>query len=199
MRKLPRLLSIIFISLLLSSCGSEYWDYHAGKTSQTSTNAAIVRESKEWTPEKLETRDLEILSTPDTRTLDRLISFIDGAKKEVLVEVYILTEKRIIGALQDAKKRGVTVRVILEKNVYGATSINSKAFKSLQSAGIDVTYASNKLYNFTHTKLLIADDTYVIATGNFSHSSFTSNREWYVVGKHPDDLATLHDIFDHDF
>lgn len=115
------------------------------------------------------------------------------------MEVYILTEKRIIGALKDAKKRGVDVRVVLEKNVFGATSINSKAFKTLESVGIGVTYDNSKLYNFVHTKLLLVDDAYVITTGNLSYASFTSNREFYVIGKNPTDRQALEKVLSADF
>lgn len=124
---------------------------------------------------------------------------IDSAKKQVLVEVYILTEKRIIQALQNAKKRGVNVRVILEKNVFGGTNINAKTLKTLESAGVLVTYDNSKLYNFVHTKLLVIDDTYIITTGNLSYSSFIYNREFYVFGTDGADLQTLENIFSADF
>ena len=91
------------------------------------------------------------------------------------------------------------MRVILEKNVFGATGINSKTFKELQNAGVFVTYDNSKLYNFVHTKLLLIDDTYIITTGNLSYSSFTTNREFYVIGRNPTDLQTLQNIFLADF
>ncbi len=131
--------------------------------------------------------------------LDRLVSMIEQSKKQVFIEVYIFTEKRILQALKDAKKRGVDVRVVLEKNVFGATSINRKVFKELQSAGVSVTYDNSKLYNFVHTKLLIVDDTYIITTGNVSYSSFTINREFYVIGENSADIQTLRSIFLADF
>lgn len=91
------------------------------------------------------------------------------------------------------------MRVVLEKNVFGATSINSKAFKALQSSEVSVTYDNSKLYNFVHTKLLLIDDAYVITTGNLSYASFTANREFYVIGKDSTDLQVLEKIFLADF
>ncbi|PJC56930.1 hypothetical protein CO024_00485 [Candidatus Gracilibacteria bacterium CG_4_9_14_0_2_um_filter_38_7] len=91
------------------------------------------------------------------------------------------------------------MRVVLEKNVFGATGINSKTFKELQNAGVSVTYDNSKLYNFVHTKLLLIDDTYIITTGNLSYSSFTTNREFYIIGRNPTDLQTLQNIFLADF
>ena len=49
--------------------------------------------------------DLNLEVTPDKKYLDRIVSQIDEAKKRVYLEVYMLTEKRIIKALKDAKHR----------------------------------------------------------------------------------------------
>jgi phosphatidylserine/phosphatidylglycerophosphate/cardiolipin synthase-like enzyme len=195
-RKLIFLLCPIFF---LSSCTNEYWQFHEQKQLLENTKQETTQILKEFSVDKIEPREVEILTTPDKKVLDRIVSMIDSAKQQVLVEVYILTEKRIIKALQDAKKRGVTVRVVLEKNVFGGTNINAKTFKSLQPAGISVTYDNSKLYNFIHTKLLIIDDTYIITTGNLSYSSFVYNREFYVIGKDGADLQTLENIFGADF
>lgn len=184
---------------LLSSCTNEYWQFHEQKKKLIEQRQSVEQNLTTFSVEKIEPRDMEILATPDKKVLDRIISMIDQSKNQVFVEVYILTEKRIIGALQDAKKRGVDVRVVLEKNVFGATNINSKAFKVLQSAGVAVTYDNSKLYNFVHTKLLIIDDISIITTGNLSYSSFTTNREFYVINRDPTDLQVLQNIFLADF
>ncbi len=190
---------LLFIPFLFTSCTNEYWQFHDKKEALQTENQTTQALLDVFSVDKIEDRDVEILTTPDKKVLDRIVSIIDGAKKKVSVEVYILTEKRIIQALKDAKKRGVDVRVVLEKNVFGATSINSAVFKALQGAGISVTYDNSKLYNFVHTKLLLVDDSYVISTGNFSYSSFTTNREFFVIGKNPSDLQVLQDIFSADF
>lgn len=184
---------------LLGSCTNEYWQFHEQKASLDNKKQSNEQSLRNFAVEQIEDRDVEILTTPDKKVFDRIVGMIEQAKKEVYVEVYILTEKRIIQALKDAQKRNVLVHVVLEKNVFGATSINSKAFKTLQESGIHVTYDNSKLYNFIHTKLLIVDDTYVIMTGNLSYASFTTNREFYVFGTNPRDLQTLKDIVLADF
>jgi phosphatidylserine/phosphatidylglycerophosphate/cardiolipin synthase-like enzyme len=171
----------LFSSILLSSCTNGYWQFHDAKKANQTKKQETKNLLDSFSIEQIENRDVEILTTPDKKVLERIIAMIDSSKKNVYIEVYILTEKRIIQALKDAKKRGVIVQVLLEKNVFGATSINSTAFKTLESAGISVTYDNSKLYNFVHTKLLIIDDTYIITTGNLSYASFTSNREFYVI------------------
>lgn len=195
-----RKLILLLISLFfLSSCTNEYWQFHEQQQKIETQKQETTQVLKEFSVDKIEPRSVEILTTPDKKVLDRIVSMIDRAKQQVLVEVYILTEKRIIQALKDAKKRGVDVRVVLEKNVFGGTNINAKTFKTLQTAGVSITYDNSKLYNFIHTKLLIIDDAYVITTGNLSYSSFVYNREFYVIGTDGADLQTLENIFGADF
>jgi phosphatidylserine/phosphatidylglycerophosphate/cardiolipin synthase-like enzyme len=190
---------LCIVPFFFISCGNEYWDFHKQKEIFYVQEIKTKESRESFDLEQVQDRDVEILMTPDKKVLDRIISMIEQAKNRVEVEVYILTEKRIIKALQDAKKRGIDVRVLLEKNVFGATSINSKSFKTLVEAGISVTYDNSSLYNFVHTKLLLIDNTYIITTGNLSYASFTSNREMYIIGKNSSDLAALNHIFDADF
>lgn len=91
------------------------------------------------------------------------------------------------------------MQVVLEKNVFGATGINSKTFKELQNVGILVTYDNSKLYNFVHTKLILIDDISIITTGNLSYSSFTTNREFFVINQNLVDMQSLKRIFNADF
>lgn len=127
-------LTVLFLTISLSSCTNEYWQFHEQKQALETQKQSSEKILQDFSVSKIEDRQVEILATPDKKVLDRLVSLIDRGKKEVYVEVYILTEKRIIQALKDAEKRGVDVRVVLEKNVFGATSINSKTFKTLADA-----------------------------------------------------------------
>ncbi len=45
---------------------------------------------------------------------------IRSAQRSVWVEVYLLTDRAVINALEDAAQRGVDVRVMLEANPYGS-------------------------------------------------------------------------------
>lgn len=99
----------LFISvlpiLLATSCTDEYWRFHEEKRSLDIQKQATGQRIQDFRIEQIEDRDIEVLTTPDKKVLDRLLSMIDRSEKQVFVEVYILTEKRIIQALKDAKKR----------------------------------------------------------------------------------------------
>src|SRR5450432_831189 len=44
---------------------------------------------------------------------------IAGAKKTILLEMYLLTERKVINALEEAAQRGIAVHVMLEQHPYG--------------------------------------------------------------------------------
>lgn len=96
---------VFFLVFFLTSCTNEYWQFHDQKSKLNDQKQSIEESLTTFGVEKIEPRDIEILTTPDKKVLDRLVSMIDRSEKQVFVEVYILTEKRIIQALEDAKKR----------------------------------------------------------------------------------------------
>lgn len=96
---------LVFSVFILSSCTNEYWRFHEIKQSLGKERQETKQLLQDFSVERIENRDIEILTTPDKRVLDRIVSMIEQSKKQVFVEVYILTEKRIIQALKDAERR----------------------------------------------------------------------------------------------
>lgn len=45
-----------------------------------------------------------------------VLDALNASRKSVLMEMYLLTDKKIIGALKRAKARGADVRILLEKS-----------------------------------------------------------------------------------
>lgn len=133
------------------------------------------------------------------KLLDELVWKIDSAEKKVYLEVYIFTEKRIRKAIIDAHKRWVDVKVILEKNVYKAPTLNTQAFKDLQKAWVPVVYSNPENYSLNHSKMMIVDDEVILSTGNYSYSTFRYNREFFVFLKNPALENTFWEIFQNDF
>jgi len=85
-----------------------------------------------------------------------VISAISKAKKGIDVEVYELTDEKVIDALIERAKAGVSVRAIL--NHYGAKSDvpNQAAYSKLSENGVQVQFSSPK-FKFTHEKAIIVD------------------------------------------
>lgn len=85
--------------------------------------------------------------------------------------------------------------MVLEGNVFGTPQINTPVFKKLRNAGIQVFYADNYRYTFTHAKFWIIDQTYSISTGNWTASFFNKNREYIYTGTDIPTLRFLEEIF----
>lgn len=84
---------------------------------------------------------------------------------------------RLVQALIAARKRGVDVKVILENSNFD-TDLNANnldAAATLRGAGIDVR--SDLYGTTTHAKLVVADDTTIVYTGNWNYASMTRNHE----------------------
>lgn len=93
-----------------------------------------------------------------------IISEIDQSKESVLVQEYTFTFETIARALISAKKRGVDVKVILDKSqLHSKYSVINKLFLN----GIPV-WIDDKL-KIAHNKVIIVDNEKVI-TGSFNLS-----------------------------
>ncbi len=97
---------------------------------------------------------------------------------------------QLIGALIEAKKRGVEVEVILDQNVdfvqrkhasdWESKIKSTRAYKRLKDAGIKVSYDESARY--THAKCVIIDKKIVIlGSTNWTESSFDNNIETSVL------------------
>lgn len=127
----------------------------------------------------------------------KVIDFIDQAEESLDIEVYVFTSEEVIDALERAKDRGVTVRIILEKRVIGGK--NCATYSELAARGFLVKYASYD-YALTHSKFIIRDKKEVlIGSHNFSDSALFKNREASVIIKHNPTVQKFIEIFETDW
>jgi cardiolipin synthase A/B len=137
---------------------------------------------------------------------DRVItSAIAGAKKSILLEMYLLTERKVISALEEAAQRGIDVRVMLEMHPYGSGSISPReTLDRLQAAGVKAE-GTNPSFALTHEKGMVIDgSTAYIMTSNFTasalgSSSYTENREYGIIDNNGQDVQAVSTIFNADW
>lgn len=184
--------------IILPGCTNEYFDYHARQTAYNKDQALTRSALETWNIASIPETDISIFTSPPITSLDRIIETLRSAKNRIWLEVYMLSEKRIIAALAEAQTRGVDVRIILEPNPYGNPYINKKAFTTLENKKIAVSWADGSRFNFTHAKFFVIDDSYLIMTANMTHSAFATNREFYIEGHDSKILETLSRIFESD-
>jgi len=118
-----------------------------------------------------------------------VLEAIRGARRSLDAVVYLLTDRSVIDALVNAHRRGVAVRVMLERDPYGSGPGNASAHDQLLRAGVDVRWA-NPAFTLTHEKALIADgETALIMTLNLVYSAFHGNREYGIITRDPAEVA----------
>jgi cardiolipin synthase A/B len=76
---------------------------------------------------------------------------IRAARRSLDLEIYLVSDEAILRALEEARGRGVDVRVILEQHPFGGEGGQPEIFARLQNAGIAVQWG-NPLFHFTHLK-----------------------------------------------
>src|SRR5829696_7934963 len=78
-----------------------------------------------------------------------LLDEIRAARQSIELEVYLLSDEAILRSLEDAQRRGVAVRVILEEHPFGGGGGQEEIFARLENAGIAVRWG-NPVFRFSH-------------------------------------------------
>ncbi len=139
---------------------------------------------------KISTRPGDIVMLPDETYYDTLVDFIRGADHSIDIAMFLFKTTSspqnraalLVKELIKARKKGVTVRVVLENSGY-AESINKenkKVAATLRKNKIKVVFDSPNIT--THAKIVVIDKRYsFIGSHNFSHSALAFNHEFSVL------------------
>lgn len=106
---------------------------------------------------------IHVCFTPGQDCTGEIIKILNGAKLTIYVQAYSFTSAPIAEALLNAKKRGVNVKVILDKSQYKSEKYSSAKF--LKNHDIPVWIDAKPA--IAHNKIMIIDDQLVI-TGSFN-------------------------------
>ena len=114
---------------------------------------------------------IEVLFSPEQgeEILQTLESAIQSAEKRVYILIYSFTLDELAQAIIDKYEEGVDVRIILDKGQAG-----SKVTENLKQAGIPLILKAGSEGGYMHLKVLIADDT--VLTGSYNYSNNTTYR-----------------------
>ncbi len=98
-----------------------------------------------------------------------VVDIIEGARKQVLVQAYLLTSKRIATTLVAAHRRGIDVRVLVDAGQL--EKVASPVANALSAAGIPV-WTETKYQN-AHNKIIVVDagaPSAIVVTGSFNYT-----------------------------
>jgi phospholipase D len=108
--------------------------------------------------------------TPDSRCTEGIVKAIQNAHSSIYVQAYGFTSHPIAQALVEAKKRGVDVRVILDKSQQ--TAKKSQIHLLLQN---NIPVSIDSVSGIAHNKVMILDETHVL-TGSFNFTAAADSR-----------------------
>jgi phosphatidylserine/phosphatidylglycerophosphate/cardiolipin synthase-like enzyme len=114
-----------------------------------------------------------------------------GARKQVLVQAYLLTNKKIANTLIAVHRRGIDVRVLADAEQL--TQSESSMLPDLAAAGIPVWLETK--YQNAHNKIIIIDAampeaTVITGSFNFTWSAQHRNAENILVARNNPSLAS---------
>ncbi|MGH7042584.1 MAG: phospholipase D family protein [Acetobacteraceae bacterium] len=112
-----------------------------------------------------------------------VISAIAAARRTVRLQIYAFTSRPILAALVAARRRGVAVRVIVDREQFRNDRDDAKAVRRLAAAGIPVFI--DTVPGLMHDKIMIVDDTNVL-TGSFNYT-------WSAEHRNAENLISIHD------
>jgi phosphatidylserine/phosphatidylglycerophosphate/cardiolipin synthase-like enzyme len=139
-----------------------------------------------------------LIVEPDDGKSD-VISAINGAKSNVTLTIYELTDSDIVTAIVNAKQRGVDVRVIYNSASFGKDNPNTKLILILNNTGIKTKPAS-PTFEVTHQKTLVVDNSEaIIMTFNLEPEYFKTTRDFAVVTTNPDEIQEIETVFNADW
>lgn len=162
------------------------------------TLAQAPRESRseglQWSPIGRGLTTSQFLVEPD-RGVRPLVRLLDHAQSRIFVETYILSDRRVVRALERASAQGVAVYVLLERSPFGLGDQPVRMADQLRAAGIFVRWASGSFY-LMHAKFMVIDDRVsVVSTANFSRAGFTVDRDFIAVVTTPVVVHEVSDLF----
>lgn len=111
-----------------------------------------------------------------------IIAFIQQARGTLDINAYLATDRRVIQAITRDVRRGIRVRIVIDRRPYGGRPRGEMA--RLRATGAQVRFAPARFtgrYRFDHAKYMVSGRRAEIGTANLTWSAFHKNREYLYV------------------
>jgi phosphatidylserine/phosphatidylglycerophosphate/cardiolipin synthase-like enzyme len=156
-------LTVIFVAGLIAGALLMYSS--ASQQSRTTTITTTLYAT--YTTTATETvRDVEVVCFSRAERCDDLLTgLIRGSKDRIYVAIYSFTSDRLAEALIEARRRGVDVRVVMERR---EANVTGSEYPRLLGAGVDVRLDANP--GLMHHKFMVIDGE-IVVTGSYNWSA----------------------------
>ncbi len=173
--------------LFIVGYGLSAWHFEFGKT-----------EHQDYVFDSTYTIDTTgVLRTSPFETEQKFLGLINNAQQRIYIQSYLVTNKKIITALQQASTRSwIDVKMMIERKPYQSYRDDYAALEYYFSGtSIELLPDTQLGLDYLHAKLTIIDDAYIVQTANLTASSFTKNREHFLYGTDTTILSWLIQVF----
>ena len=122
--------------------------------------------------------DLWILPDAKNYALDHLVKLLRQAKQKIFVAMFTFTHPTLMQELIEAKKRGVSVEVAIDRT--SSKGASKETIKTLKEHFIPVRTSIGM--QFLHHKFLLVDEKHlVLGSANWTKSAFYKNRDCFLI------------------
>ena len=129
-------------------------------------------------------------------TQPTIYDFINSATSSLDMTMYELEDTTAVNDLIALEKKGVTVRVVLDR---AHQSANSSAYTALTNAGVGVVWSPSS-FVYTHQKTITVDATKsLVLTGNLTSQYYSTGRDYGVFTDDTRDVAAIEKVFAADY
>lgn len=122
--------------------------------------------------------ELYFLPERNSLALYRILSILDSAKKEIQVALFTFTHPKIQLALSRARKRGVTVTVVIDQ--FLAKGCCKKTVNQLKQSNC-IVHTSNSYKLMHHKWARIDKNIFITGSANWTKSAFEKNRDYLLI------------------
>jgi phosphatidylserine/phosphatidylglycerophosphate/cardiolipin synthase-like enzyme len=193
--RLVALAAILTLLLSVWGCGGAATDTGNKKPATNTAAISQVKAAKAPMPAAIKqpntvkaTGTVEVAFSPNGGGAGIIINAITQAKKSIKVQAYSFTNADIAKALLDSSKRGVDVKVVLDKS-QETEKYTSATF--LANAGVPVRIDDD--FAIAHNKIMILDEeTVITGSFNFTKAAEERNAENVLVIRGNKELANLY-------
>jgi len=128
-----------------------------------------------------------------------ILAAIEGAAQTLRVKMFVFSDPALRKAIIAAKRRGVTVRVMLNPARRSGEQENEAARTALERADIAVQDAS-PAFALTHEKSMVVDDvTAFVNSLNWTTRNLTETRDYAVITTRGHDVSEIIECFEADW
>ncbi|MEV0183500.1 phospholipase D-like domain-containing protein [Streptomyces sp. NPDC050625] len=125
-----------------------------------------------------------------------IYDFVNSATTSLDMTMYELEDTTAVNDLIALKNKGVTVRVILDRQHQSA---NGAAYTALTNAGVGVKWSPSR-FVYTHQKTITVDGVKsLILTGNLTSQYYATSRDYGVFDNDTRDVASIEKVFNADY